>query len=196
MAAMLRVPNPLKELRILDAGGGSGVLTAAAVAELCARPKPKRPHALHATVWEIDERLSADLARTYEHCRAVCDDAGVQFTGELRQGNFILDDAGLVDDGGLFATQEPPRFHVAIINPPYRKLRSDSIERTRLHSVGIETSNLYSAFVWLAVELLEAGGELVAITPRSFMNGSYFRPFRQALSPRTRVPLRSRLRRP
>ena len=182
MASMLRVPNPLKELRILDAGGGSGVLTAAAVAELCARPKRKRPHALHATVWEIDERLSADLARTFEHCRAVCDDAGVQFTGELRQGNFILDAAALVDDGGLVATQESQRFHVAIINPPYRKLRSDTIERTRLHSVGIETSNLYSAFVWLALELLEAGGELVAITPRSFMNGSYFRPFRQALS--------------
>ena len=110
MAAMLRVPNPLKELRILDAGGGSGVLTAAAVAELCARPKPKRLHALHATVLEIDERLSTDLARTFEHCRAVCDDAGVKFTGELRQGNFILDAAGLVDDGGLFATQEPHAF--------------------------------------------------------------------------------------
>ena len=45
-----------------------------------------------------------------------------------------------------------------------------------------ETSNLYSAFVWLALKLLAGGGELVAITPRSFMNGSYFRPFRQALS--------------
>ena len=51
-----------------------------------------------------------------------------------------------------------------------------------MSSVGIETSNLYSAFVWLALELLEDGGEVVATTPRSFMNGSYFRPFRQALA--------------
>ena len=51
-----------------------------------------------------------------------------------------------------------------------------------MRSVGIETSNLYSAFVWLALELLEDGGELVAITPRSFMNGAYFRPFRRALT--------------
>lgn len=50
MAAMLRIPKPPMELRILDAGGGSGVLTAAAVAELCARPKAKRPQSLHATV--------------------------------------------------------------------------------------------------------------------------------------------------
>ena len=43
------------------------------------------------------------------------------------------------------------------------------------------TSNTYSAFVWLALELLQVGGEIVAITPRSFMNGTYFRDFRQAL---------------
>jgi len=182
MAAMLQVPKPPKELRILDAGGGSGVLTAAAVAELCGRPKAKRPRSLHATVWEIDELLAEDLARTFEHCSAVCREAGVTFTGEHRQENFILDAADLVDGGGLFTPKDRPRFHVAIMNPPYRKLRSDSDERARMGSVGIETSNLYSAFVWLALELLEDGGELVAITPRSFMNGSYFRPFRQALS--------------
>ena len=68
------------------------------------------------------------------------------------------------------------------MNPPYRKLGSDSAERSRLSTAGIETSNLYSAFVWLALKLLAGGGELVAITPRSFMNGSCFRPFRQALS--------------
>ena len=182
MAAMLEVSKPPKQVRVLDPGGGAGVLTAAAVAELCARPKQRRPNALHATVWEIDERLSAHLTRTFEHCRAVCNEAGVRFTGELRQENFILAAAGLLDSGGLFFRQGCPRFHVAIMNPPYRKLRSDSAERSRMHSVGIETSNLYSAFVWLALELLEDGGEIVAITPRSFMNGSYFRPFRQALS--------------
>src|SRR5262249_3674042 len=47
--------------------------------------------------------------------------------------------------------------------------------------VGIETSNLYTAFVALTALLLEPGGELVAITPRSFCNGRYFRTFRQLL---------------
>ena len=181
MAAMLQVPNPPKELRILDAGGGSGVLTAAVVAEFCARPKSRRPQALHATIWEIDALLAAELDHAFEHCRTVCREAGVRFTGELRQENFILAAADLVH-GGLLTTKDRPRFHVAIMNPPYRKLRSDSGERSLLSSVGIETSNLYSAFVWLALELLEEDGELVAITPRSFMNGAYFRPFRQALS--------------
>ena len=181
MAAMLQVRNPPKDLCLLDAGGGSGVLTAAVVAELCARPRSKRPQSLRATVWEIDELLAEDLAHAFEHCSAVCRAAGVKFIGELRQKNFILDAADLLVEG-LFTAKDHPRFRVAIINPPYRKLRSDSGERSRMSSVGIETSNLYSAFVWLALELLEDGGELVAITPRSFMNGSYFRPFRQVLS--------------
>ena len=182
MAAMLRVPRPPKELRLLDAGGGNGMLTAAAVAALCTRPTSARPDALHATVWEIDDRLVTDLARTFEHCRHVCDAAGVRFTGTLHQENFLLDAADQLHNGGLFPRPRTPRFHAAILNPPYRKLRSESAERAVMSSVGIETSNLYSAFVWLALELLEDGGELVAITPRSFMNGSYFRPFRQALA--------------
>ena len=126
------------------------------------------------TVWEIDELLSRDIARTFEYCFSVCREVGVSFTGKLRQENFILDAPDFVGDR--------PRFHVAIMNPPYRKLRSDSPERERLSAVGIETSNMYSAFVWLAIKLLEEDGELVAITPRSFMNGPYFRPFRQALA--------------
>ena len=182
MASMLQVREPPEALRILDPGGGSGVLTAAAVAELCSRPVRSRPATLHATVWEIDARLADDLDRTFEHCRAVCTKAGVTFRGEHRRGNFVLDAAAWADDQDLLEPERHPRFHVAIMNPPYRKLRSDSAERTRLSAAGIETSNLYSAFVWLALKLLAGGGELVAITPRSFMNGSYFRPFRQALS--------------
>ena len=182
MASMLQVREPPADLRILDPGGGRGVLTAAVVAELCGRPECSRPAALHATVWELDARLAGDLDRTFEHCRAVCAKAGVAFRGEHRQGNFVLDAAVRADDQDLLEPERHPRFHVAIMNPPYRKLRSDSAERSRLSTAGIETSNLYSAFVWLALKLLAGGGELVAITPRSFMNGSYFRPFRQALS--------------
>ena len=165
MAGMLRVSEPPRELRLLDAGGGSGMLTAAVVDALCTRPTSTRPDALSATVWEIDNRLVADLGRTFEHCRGVCDTAGIRFTGTLRQENFVLAAARLLNNGGPFRVHDGPRFHAAILNPPYRKLRSESAERGVMSSVGIETSNLYFAFVWLALELLEDGGELVAITP-------------------------------
>jgi len=67
------------------------------------------------------------------------------------------------------------------MNPPYKKIRNDSNHRSWLHQAGIETSNLYSAFLALSIKLLSPGGELVAIIPRSFCNGPYFRPFREIL---------------
>lgn len=48
-----------------------------------------------------------------------------------------------------------------------------------LRSAGIEASNLDAGFVALSTRLLDKGGELVAITPRSFCNGPYFKPFRE-----------------
>ncbi len=47
--------------------------------------------------------------------------------------------------------------------------------------MGLEVSNLYAAFVGATIHLLKPGAELVAITPRSFMNGPYFRAFRRFL---------------
>ena len=77
--------------------------------------------------------------------------------------------------------QENQAFDLVIMNPPYGKLRTASATHERLRRLGIRTSNLYSAFVWLASRLLAPNGQLVAITPRSFCNGSYFKSFRQAL---------------
>jgi hypothetical protein len=48
-----------------------------------------------------------------------------------------------------------------------------------LRRVGIETVNLYSAFVALAIALMAPGGRIVAIIPRSFCNGPYYRSFRE-----------------
>jgi adenine-specific DNA-methyltransferase len=76
--------------------------------------------------------------------------------------------------------KSPPNFTHAILNPPYKKIHSQSVEKKILASIGIDTVNLYSAFVWLTTLQLEKDGEMVAITPRSFCNGTYFRPFRKA----------------
>ena len=73
------------------------------------------------------------------------------------------------------------RFTHSILNPPYKKINSLSEHRAYLRQAGIETVNLYSAFVALALALLKPKGQLVAIIPRSFCNGPYYRPFREFL---------------
>lgn len=174
MASMFE--SKQESLELLDAGAGVGSLTAAFVAEICGRSK--KPKKLHVTAYEIDEDLATYLADTLRQCQQACEDAGIVFESELIRSDFIDEGARMLRQR-MFA---PARcFNNAILNPPYKKINSDSKTRLMLREVGVETSNLYTGFLSIVLMLLAPGGELVAITPRSFCNGPYFKPFRELL---------------
>ena len=160
-------------ISILDAGAGVGSLFAAATAKLADRDLP--PKQISVDAYEIDRVFQPFLDRTVGLCRDFCEERGTKFDAALHYADFI----GEFDEK-LFLTPTNPRFDVAILNPPYRKIRSDSVLREELRRLGIETGNIYSGFIAVAMQLVKPGGELVAITPRSFCNGPYFKSFRQA----------------
>lgn len=108
-----------------------------------------------------------------------------EFSARVFDGDFIHAGAELLS-GGLFAESLPTYTH-AILNPPYKKISNDSAHRLALRRAGIETVNLYSAFVALAVALAAPGGQIVAIIPRSFCNGPYYRPFRDFILERAAI---------
>jgi adenine-specific DNA-methyltransferase len=167
-----------RDVRLLDPGAGVGSLSAAWIGEMLGRRK--RPRSIRLTAFEIDHGLAASLRETVAACQRACGRAGIEFSADIVEGDFIARAVGMLATGSLFGMPQE-RFNCAIMNPPYRKIGAGSEARHFLHTVGIETSNLYTAFLWLVLKLLDADGELVAITPRSFCNGPYFRPFRQAL---------------
>ena len=168
--------GPLPDVvRLLDAGAGAGALTAAFVARLC--QKKDRVRAVEATLYEIDPLIQEALLATVEDCQRRCFEAGIQFTFTIHATDFIQEMSARLGDT-LFGTK-PPTFDAAIVNPPYRKISTDSRERRNLRHVGVETSNLYAGFVALIQRLLIPSGQVVGITPRSFCNGPYFRPFRE-----------------
>ena len=173
MAGMFQ--SPRETVRLLDAGAGVGSLTAAWISWVCSREN--RPRKVAVTAFEIDPILSEYLASTLEMCRRHCEEIGISFTSELVQEDFVK---MAVDQlrAPLFR-QSAEGYDCAILNPPYRKINSESEIRLALRLVDIETSNLYAAFLALVSRLLRPSGELVAITPRSFCNGPYFRPFRE-----------------
>ena len=112
-----------------------------------------------------------------EKCRGGCERAGIHFTYTIHKSDFIKETSAQLTNS-LF-NAHPQNFDAAIVNPPYRKIGTDSAERRSLRQAGIETSNLYAGFVALIQRLLVPGGQLVGITPRSFCNGPYFRSFRE-----------------
>ncbi len=173
MASMFG-PLP-RTVRLLDAGAGAGALTSAFVSRCCEKRNGVR--AIEATLYELDDEILEALAATMRECERRCSDAGIRFTFTIHSADFIREMSTRLA-GDLFGTL-PPAFDAAIANPPYRKISTDSAERRALRSVGVETSNLYTGFIALIQRLLVPGGQLVGITPRSFCNGPYFRPFRE-----------------
>lgn len=174
MAGIFALPQ--KHIRLLDPGAAVGSLTAAFVEEACARREP--PYSIEVTAFEVDPMLVVRLEQTLSACRARCELVGVKFSSTVMVGDFI--DAMVSRfTAGIFGETQQGFTHV-LMNPPYRKIRNNSAARAMLAKVGIETSNLYTAFMALAVRAMVEGGEFVAITPRSFCNGPYFKPFRHA----------------
>ncbi len=163
------------EIRLLDAGAGEGALTEAFVRMICSRPQ--RPSHLAVVAYELDARVLSGLRTTLQRCESLCAARGIEFAGEIRHADFIESALDFVKED-LFSSATVP-FNAALLNPPYRKINSDSHTRRLLREAGIETSNLYTGFLALVARLLSEGGEMVSITPRSFCNGPYFRPFRR-----------------
>lgn len=173
MAAMFG-PLP-RTVRLLDAGAGAGSLTAAFVSRCCEKRDVVR--AIEATLYELDGEILDSLASTMLECEHRCADAGIRFKFTIHPVDFIQEMSARLA-GDLFGSH-PPAFDAAIANPPYRKISTESAERRALRSVGIETGNLYTGFIALIQRMLVPGGQIVGITPRSFCNGPYFRPFRE-----------------
>ncbi len=174
MASM--VPVTRDPLRLLDPGAGAGTLFTALVARCLARDRP--PKALTITACEIDPGFRPFLKRSADVIHKACHARSISCEATLRFADFA-ELASLDALGHLFS--EPETFDVAILNPPYRKLSSDSDLRARLDALGIAAPNLYAAFLGLALRIVRPGGIVVAIVPRSFCNGTYFGRFRRYL---------------
>jgi adenine-specific DNA-methyltransferase len=163
------------DVRVLDPGAGIGSLGAALVARLLSQEQI--PTSITLCVYELDEALYSQLKQTVDALGELCASAGVAFAADMRCDDFLASGVSQVA-GGLFGVDDAP-FDAVILNPPYRKIGTQSGERALCQRIGLETTNLYTAFLAVAAALLREDGQLVAIVPRSFANGTYFRPFRE-----------------
>jgi adenine-specific DNA-methyltransferase len=173
MAGMLS-DLPQSTVRILDPGAGVGTLSAA----LCQQTlRLKSARHLFFEVWENDPKLAPFLKKTMTYCQRVLRDAGHEMAFAVRADDFILANA----QRSLFENGPEASFHLAILNPPYFKLRKESLHARGMDHVVHGQPNIYALFMAATADLLLPGGEMVAITPRSYFNGPYFKRFRKWL---------------
>jgi adenine-specific DNA-methyltransferase len=146
-----------KDAILMDAGSGIGSLTMACTEVL----EIKKIEA-----WEIDETmlsyLNDNLAKT-----------NIEYI--IHPKDFIIDSVHRIKNN------EKSNFTHAILNPPYKKINTNSVHRKACSDVGIESVNLYTSFFALAILQMANKGEIVIIIPRSFCNGTYYKPFRKFL---------------
>lgn len=140
---------------LLEAGAGVGALLHAA----CARMEVGSIEA-----WEIDDTLVPYLEQVTSE---LCD------RSVIHNADFLLEVGGLIREGR--------QFDRVILNPPYLKIGTGSPHRVAVEELGVRTVNLYTAFVAASLMVLRNGGEMVAIIPRSCLNGVYHQPFREFL---------------
>ncbi len=171
-------PNGDGACRLLDAGAGIGSLSAAFLDRWS--DGGFRFKQVVVDAFELDPVLTGHLSQILEKCNH----RGV-FAVNIFEEDFIH--AAVESLTGSLFSKPLERYTHAILNPPYKKINSNSAYRLTLRRAGIETVNLYSAFVALAVALAAPGGQIVAIIPRSFCNGPYYRPFREFILERAAI---------
>lgn len=166
-------PPASGECRLLDAGAGIGSLSSAFL-ERCITGNLNFTK-IHLKAFELDDAIHNELQHSLSSYIEKCN-----FSFEVIGSDFIEQAVNAIQ------FQEYDFTH-AILNPPYKKIGSNSNYRLLLREAGIETVNLYSAFVALAVAMAAPGGQIVAIIPRSFCNGPYYRPFRDFILERAAI---------
>lgn len=175
MATQLR-PLPAA-FRVLDPGAGVGSLTAAVCDEILRLRSPRETE-FH--LYETDNALLPYLSAITTKADSMLRAAGHSVRFTVHRTDFLRANAHSASgQRSLFIDSDVEPFDFVVMNPPYFKIGGDSEHAALLQDVIHGQPNIYALFLAVASSLLKPNGKLVAITPRSFCSGAYFREFRR-----------------
>lgn len=170
MASLFNVDYSEKHIELLDAGAGTGILSAAFIQR--AIDNGYNGH-IHITCYETDVLV---LPLLKENLTLISTASNVSFT--IKVENYITSQSF---EEGLLFSEDNKHYDYVIGNPPYLKIAKDAAEAKVMPSVCYGAPNLYFLFWAMGISNLKEGQELVYIIPRSWTSGAYFKSFRQYL---------------
>ena len=152
-----------ENIKVLDAGAGSGILSIALLEQLNNNDKIK---SIEIDLYENDEQIVKLLEDNMQKAKLKIE--------KLQKYNIIKEN---------FITKNKDNYNkiydIVISNPPYKKIGKNDIESTIMENVVYGQPNMYFLFMAMAERLLKDDGELIFIVPRSWTSGTYFKKFRE-----------------
>lgn len=171
------ITNNTSEVRLLDPGCGTAILTCALLENLV--NKNENLKQVELVVYETDCDLIPYTTESLNYLENWMKSKSIKFLYSVHTSDFILDNAECLNsDKSLFSMAIEP-FDIIISNPPYFKLSIDDKRVLAVKEVVNGHPNIYAIFMAIAAKLLKDRGELIFITPRSYASGSYFKLFRE-----------------
>jgi len=174
MASLFSIPLK-KEISILDAGAGSGILCIALLERLSEELSPKT--IVKITCYENDSTILSLLKENLQVAKAK---SNLNVTFKIITDNYIISQRHDLNND-LFTTSDNKKYDLIIGNPPYKKIRKNAPEALVLNEVCHGAPNLYFLFATMGIYNLDDNAEMVYITPRSWTSGAYFELFRKHL---------------
>lgn len=169
MASLIDKPKG-KTVRILDAGAGTGILTAS-TALRCLDLDCKT---VYAALYELDSEAVPNLEQTLKIVQNTFSQQRGTFSFEIHCEDFVL--------ARPDKNESLQGFDVSVINPPYFKYSvKDSSYAKAAADLYHGDPNIYASFTAVVMACMKDNGQMVTITPRSFTNGLYFKGFRSYL---------------
>ena len=168
MASMATPPHNKDVIRILDAGSGSGILSTC----LSLRFLSLGHHLIHVVLYELDSMLIPMLNKNMKDLQKKFKKKQGSFSFEIRNLDFVIDRPDLRNELFDYSSINPPYFKYGVKNSDYSGCLSDLYKGD---------PNIYASFMAIVKNCLHPKGEMIAIVPRSFTNGLYFKGFRKFL---------------
>ena len=165
------------EIRLLDPGAGTGILTAAFCERLLDRGKTVN---LTIDAYENDPNLVPLLRMVLELCKVELERRGHNVEYNIDGRDFILhNEIYFREPDLLLRNEERVLYDFVISNPPYYKINKNSPQSIAMMELVSGQPNIYALFMALSASMVKPDGEMVFITPRSFCSGLYYEKFRE-----------------